>query len=306
MQKPKLCADLKEKYQVLITTGSSGQRFLLYTIFGEQNHLGNILILLIYENNHAFCWHSTLFMETKAKMPSGFWAGKVRTAGRPSTAYCFVVCQCQGAPSHTRTQRLSCTRSTCWHDCSSGSRGIVNADYWHELIAIPICDANPTPRRAFRASGQWRSWKYRSRQLFPAHQDHMHDHTSIPNSNHTERHEGKRNSWNVFLNARSTLLKSPRGLPASRMLIQVTTQVLCRQPEKIHSANSFLRLRKVLGQAPVLLSILFSTRELQINNFSPSHLFQYPLNLHHENQIWFHKKVFFLLQWQQFDKQAPI
>jgi len=33
----------------------------------------------------------------------------------------------------------------------------VNVDYWHEPIAIPICDANPTLRRAFGASGQWRS-----------------------------------------------------------------------------------------------------------------------------------------------------
>jgi len=117
-----------------------------------------------------FCWHSTLFMQTKARMLSGLWTGEARTAGRPSTACCFLVCQCQGLPSRTRTQRLGCTRSTCWHDCSSGSRGMVNADYWHELIAIPICDANPTPRRAFRAYGQWRSWKYRSRQLFAAHQ----------------------------------------------------------------------------------------------------------------------------------------
>lgn len=44
-----------------------------------------------------------------------------------------------------------------------------NAACWHGPAAAPICDVQPTQRRAFGASSQWRSSKYRGRQLFPAH-----------------------------------------------------------------------------------------------------------------------------------------
>lgn len=99
-------------------------------------------------------------------------------AKRELTGYSpqLVVCSVptpRGSSPRTGTQSLGSMESTHWNNCSSGSRGTakeVNAEYWHEPIAIPICDVNPTLKRAFRASGQWRIWKYRGRQLLPAHQ----------------------------------------------------------------------------------------------------------------------------------------
>lgn len=44
-----------------------------------------------------------------------------------------------------------------------------NVACWHGPPATPICDVQPTQRRAFGASSQRRSSKYRERQLFPAH-----------------------------------------------------------------------------------------------------------------------------------------
>lgn len=161
----------------------------------------------MYGNNYVFCRCNTLFMQI---IQNYLWV--CEQAKRELTGYPprLVVCSLptpRGCSPRTGTQLLGSMENTHWSDRSSGSRGTakeVNADYWHEPIAIPICDVNPILRRAFGASGQWRCWKYRGRQLFPAHQTSRLSPCRHANSffHPTRETWRQRKSLNLLFNAR--------------------------------------------------------------------------------------------------------
>lgn len=182
----------------------------------------------------------------KPKLFVFFWAGKARTAWLPSTACCLRCASARGLLSRTGTQLLESMRSRRWHDCSSGSGGFakeVNADCWHELIAIPICDVNPTPRRAFRASGQWRTWKYRGRQLFPTHQTPRLSTWSQANSCFHPNRETRRKDkfFELMVKFKKHFSELyPRGFQPHLQLMQVIRKCCAGKTRKNYFARSCL------------------------------------------------------------------